>query len=99
MLERIDDGDATPMDIEIMAQVQSNIIGNCLYVLGDSMAMPIGSMIEKVRPQFQQHREDARRRNGVELNGVEPAALASDDHSGPMPTVIESKQVAGRAIA
>src|SRR3712207_8450381 len=38
MLERIDAGDATPMDIEVMAQVQSNIIGNCLCVLGDSMA-------------------------------------------------------------
>ena len=37
------------MDLEIMAQVQENIIGNCLCVLGDSMAMPIGSMIEKFR--------------------------------------------------
>ena len=42
MLERIDDGEATPMDLEIMAQVQENIIGNCLCVLGDSMAMPVG---------------------------------------------------------
>ena len=98
MLERIDEGDATPMDIEIMAQVQSNIIGNCLCVLGDSMAMPIGSMIEKFRPEFEQHMEEARRRNGVDLNGVEPAALASDDHSGPMPTIFEAEATAGRVI-
>jgi NADH-quinone oxidoreductase subunit F len=98
MLERIDNGDATPMDIEIMAQVQSNIIGNCLCVLGDSMAMPIGSMIEKFRPEFERHMEEARRRNGIDLNGVEPAALASDDHSGPMPTVFEAEAVAGRVI-
>jgi NADH-quinone oxidoreductase subunit F len=99
MLERMDRGDATPMDIEIAAQVQSNIIGNCLCVLGDAMAMPIGSMIEKFRPEFEQHMEDARRRHGIELNGVEPAALASDDHSGPMPTIFEAKQVEGHVIA
>ena len=34
MLERIDEGTATPMDIEIMASVQEHIIGNCLCVLG-----------------------------------------------------------------
>jgi NADH-quinone oxidoreductase subunit F len=90
MLERIDNGDATPMDIEIMAQVQSNIIGNCLCVLGDSMAMPIGSMIEKFRPEFEQHMEEARRRHGIDLGGMEPAALASDDHSGPMPLHAET---------
>jgi NADH-quinone oxidoreductase subunit F len=95
MLERIDNGDATPMDLEIMAQVQSNIIGNCLCVLGDSMAMPIGSLIEKFRGEFEQHMEEARRRNGIDLNGVEPAALASDDHSGPMP--IHAENVAGPA--
>jgi hypothetical protein len=42
--------------------------------------------------------EEARRRNGVELNGVEPAALASDDHSGPMPTIYEAEAVRGRVI-
>jgi NADH-quinone oxidoreductase subunit F len=99
MLERIDMGDATPMDLEIMAQVQSNIIGNCLCVLGDAMAMPIGSLIEKFRPEFERHMEEARREQGIDLNGVEPAALASDDHSGPMPTVAEAKQAEGHVIA
>ena len=42
MLERITRGEATPMDLEIVASVQENIIGNCLCVLGDSMAMPVG---------------------------------------------------------
>ena len=82
MLERIDDGDATPVDIEIMAQVQGNIIGNCLCVLGDSMAMPLGSMIEKFRPEFEQHMEAARRRNGSEPE-EDSLALAQAPHSGP----------------
>jgi NADH-quinone oxidoreductase subunit F len=60
MLERIDAGDATPMDLDIMAEVQENIIGNCLCVLGDSMAMPIGSMIKHFRPEFEEHIERAR---------------------------------------
>ena len=57
MLERIDSGEATPMDLEIMAQVQSNIIGNCLCVLGDAMAMPIASMIKHFRAEFEDHME------------------------------------------
>ena len=42
MLERVTRGEATPMDLEIIASVQENIIGHCLCVLGDSMAMPVG---------------------------------------------------------
>ena len=49
MLERIEDGEATPMDLDIMASVRTHIIGHCLCVLGDAMAMPIGSMIVKFR--------------------------------------------------
>ena len=63
MLERIDSGEATPMDLDIMAAVCTNIIGNCLCVLGDAMAMPIGSMIVKFREEFEAHIEAARARN------------------------------------
>ncbi len=63
MLERVDSGEATPMDLDIMAAVQENIIGNCLCVLGDAMAMPIGSMIAKFRDEFEAHIEAARARN------------------------------------
>jgi NADH-quinone oxidoreductase subunit F len=63
MLERIDSGEATPMDLDIMASVQEHIIGNCLCVLGDAMAMPIGSMIAKFRGEFEAHIEAARARN------------------------------------
>ncbi len=65
MLERIESGEATPMDLEIMASVQEHIIGNCLCVLGDAMAMPIGSMIAKFRDEFEAHMEDARAREAA----------------------------------
>jgi NADH-quinone oxidoreductase subunit F len=71
MLERIASGEATPMDLDIMASVQEHIIGNCLCVLGDSMAMPIGSIIEKFRPELEQHIEQARRERELgELDGA-----------------------------
>ena len=60
MLERVQSGEATPMDLDIMASVQEQIIGNCLCVLGDAMAMPIGSMIKHFREEFEAHIEAAR---------------------------------------
>jgi NADH-quinone oxidoreductase subunit F len=59
MLERIDSGEATPIDLDVMDNVQHNIIGNCLCVLGDSMAAPISSMIAHFRPEFERHMEKA----------------------------------------
>jgi NADH-quinone oxidoreductase subunit F len=67
MLRRIELGEATPMDLEIMASVQENIIGNCLCVLGDSMAMPIGSIIARFKEELEAHMEDARLRPGGAL--------------------------------
>jgi NADH-quinone oxidoreductase subunit F len=72
MLERIDSGEATPMDLDIMAAVQENIIGNCLCVLGDAMAMPIGSMIAKFRDEFEAHIEAARARNELATSDEAP---------------------------
>ena len=60
MLQRIASGEATPMDLEIMASVQENIIGHCLCVLGDAMAMPIGSIIARFREELEEHIELAR---------------------------------------
>jgi len=87
MLERIDRGEATPMDLEIMSQVQENILGNCLCVLGDSMAMPIGSMIEKLRPEFEEHMGQARAARDYDSSDIELGApdLASAGHSGMDP--------------
>ena len=72
VLERIQRGEATPMDLDIMASVQERIIGNCLCVLGDSMAMPIGSMIAKFRDEFEAHMESAR--DAADRAAIEAAA-------------------------
>jgi NADH-quinone oxidoreductase subunit F len=62
MLQRIESGEATPMDLDIMASVQTQIIGNCLCVLGDAMAMPVGSIVAKFREELEQEIEAARDR-------------------------------------
>ena len=67
MLERVEDVEATPMDLDIMASVQESITGHCLCVLGDAMAMPVGSMIAKFRGEFEEYIEAARQRAEEEL--------------------------------
>jgi NADH-quinone oxidoreductase subunit F len=85
MLQRIQSGEATPMDLDIMASVQEQIIGNCLCVLGDAMAMPIGSMVKKFRPELEAEIEAARTRAGSgSLEGVVALGVA-DEHAGPLP--------------
>ncbi|MDX6625014.1 MAG: NADH-quinone oxidoreductase subunit, partial [Solirubrobacterales bacterium] len=54
MLERVVRGEATPMDLDIISSVQENIMGHCLCVLGDSMAMPVSAMVRKFRPEFEE---------------------------------------------
>jgi NADH-quinone oxidoreductase subunit F len=76
MLQRIKSGEATPIDLDIMASVQERIIGNCLCVLGDAMAMPIGSMIAKFRDEFEAYIEAARVRNdALTTEAAPPEAL------------------------
>jgi len=58
MLERMVRGEATPLDLDIVSSVQQNIIGHCLCVLGDSMAMPVGAMVRKFREEFEEAMEN-----------------------------------------
>jgi len=82
MLERVQTGEATPMDLDIMASVQEQIIGNCLCVLGDSMAMPVGSMIKHFREEFEAHIEAAREENGL---GASIPQVNRGRQAGPYP--------------
>jgi NADH-quinone oxidoreductase subunit F len=72
MLERVVRGEATPMDLDIIASVQENIIGHCLCVLGDAMAMPVGSMVRRWRHEFEEAIERGREAAAAPLD-VEPA--------------------------
>ena len=66
-----------------MADVQTNIMGNCLCVLGDSMAMPVGSMIEKFRDEFEEHIERRRQEVAQQDYGLSAQELGGVAHAGP----------------
>jgi NADH-quinone oxidoreductase subunit F len=53
------------MDLDIIASVQDQIMGNCLCVLGDAMAMPLASMVKKFRGEFEAHIEHRRGEAGL----------------------------------
>jgi NADH-quinone oxidoreductase subunit F len=72
MFERIEQGLATPMDLDLMTEVQLNIEGNCLCVLGDSMAMPVRSLLKHFRAEFAE---------AMEADRFAAAELASE-HAG-----------------
>jgi NADH-quinone oxidoreductase subunit F len=95
MLERIDVGEATPMDLEIMASVQEHIIGNCLCVLGDAMAMPIGSMIAKFKDEFEAHIEAARMRRNLNGAAASDTALAAQGALEEPPGTLLAHQPGG----
>jgi NADH-quinone oxidoreductase subunit F len=77
MLERVVRGEATPMDLDIVASVQENIIGHCLCVLGDSMAMPVGAMVRKFRSEFEEVMNAAAERNRIAAVQAPPETLGA----------------------
>jgi NADH-quinone oxidoreductase subunit F len=77
LLQRIQTGDATPMDLDLVASVCQQIMGNCLCVLGDAMAMPVGSMVAKFRAEFETHIE-VKRRELIGTAAADDAAEAFD---------------------
>jgi NADH-quinone oxidoreductase subunit F len=91
MLERIDSGEATPMDLDVMADVQENIIGNCLCVLGDSMAMPVRSMVRLFRTEFEGHMNAARLQADERVaRGTRSPISVSDEAGLAVPTKSEA---------
>jgi NADH-quinone oxidoreductase subunit F len=82
MLERVQTGEATPMDLDIVASVCEQIMGNCLCVLGDAMAMPVGAMVKNFREEFEAYIEAARERNGL---GAGIQQVNRGENAGPYP--------------
>jgi NADH-quinone oxidoreductase subunit F len=76
MLERIERGEATPMDLDIMSSICDQIMGNCLCVLGDAMAMPISSMIKHFREEFEEHIER------MQMQASSATELSRGPHAG-----------------
>lgn len=55
MLKRVRQGDAGEQDLKVIGSVQEEILGNCLCPLGDAMAMPVRSIVQKFRDEIIEH--------------------------------------------
>ena len=55
ILHKIEDGDASQTDLDLLLDVCDRILGKCLCPLGDAAAMPVASYIDRFRSEFQAH--------------------------------------------
>ena len=55
ILHKIEEGDASQADLDLLLDVCDRILGKCLCPLGDAAAMPVASYIDRFRSEFQAH--------------------------------------------
>ena len=55
MVDRIDNGQGRPEDIDLLNSVADNIQGRTICALGDAAAMPVRAMIKHFRDEFEHH--------------------------------------------
>jgi NADH-quinone oxidoreductase subunit F len=86
LLTRIVSGAGKPGDVDLVYDVASRIMGRCLCPLGDAMAMPVKSYIERFREDFDRYLEP-----GFEPPAESPLAsiaeYAVEHHEHLKPTV------------
>ena len=55
VLKRIEAGEGSPEDLDLLDNVAENIEGNTICALGDAAAMPVRSFLKHYRDEFQYH--------------------------------------------
>jgi NADH-quinone oxidoreductase subunit F len=55
LLRKIEDGEASQGELDVLLDVCDRILGNCLCPLGDAAAMPIASYVARFREEYQRH--------------------------------------------
>jgi len=55
LLRKIEEGDATQGELDVLLNVCDRILGNCLCPLGDAAAMPVASYVARFREEYQRH--------------------------------------------
>jgi NADH-quinone oxidoreductase subunit F len=55
LLRKIEAGEATQPELDLLLDVCNRILGNCLCPLGDAAAMPVASYVAKFRDEYQRH--------------------------------------------
>ncbi len=55
ILRKIEDGDASHSELDLLLDVCDRILGKCLCPLGDAAAMPVASYVDRFRDEFRRH--------------------------------------------
>jgi NADH-quinone oxidoreductase subunit F len=55
LLRKIEIGEATHDELDLLLDVCDRILGNCLCPLGDAAAMPVASYVSKFRDEYRRH--------------------------------------------
>jgi NADH-quinone oxidoreductase subunit F len=82
LLEKIEAGDATHADLDLLASVGSRILGKSLCALGDFAVYPVKSYMKKFPDEFRAHVD----RGGCPFAGqssIEGIVAPSDQHAPP----------------
>jgi len=58
LLRKIEAGEATQSELDLLLDVCDRILGNCLCPLGDAAAMPVASYVARFRDEFQRHLDE-----------------------------------------
>ncbi len=60
VLQRIEEGNGSSADLDLLDNVAGNIEGNTICALGDAAAMPVRSFLKHYREEFQYHLDHKR---------------------------------------
>ena len=88
LLRKIEDGDATQGELDVLLNVCDRILGNCLCPLGDAAAMPVASYVAKFRDEYQRHIDDGGCPFGGE-SSLEGVLAPVDQHHAGVRSQIE----------
>jgi NADH-quinone oxidoreductase subunit F len=58
LLRKIEAGEASQAELDLLLDVCDRILGNCLCPLGDAAAIPVASYVAKFRDEFQRHLDE-----------------------------------------
>jgi NADH-quinone oxidoreductase subunit F len=80
LLEKIEAGDGTQADLDLVVEVCDRIEGKSLCALGDFAVWCVGSYVEKFRDEFQRHVDEGRCPYGGE-SSTDGVPAPSDQHA------------------
>jgi len=55
VLVDLEEGSASPRDVDLLLNIAGNMMGNTICALADAAAMPVQALVRKYRAEFEQH--------------------------------------------